>query len=91
MAREVLGPGATIVGVDIDPAAKEHEAPGIRVLIGDQGDPGFWRHFREEVPQLDVLIDDGSHKPEHQRATLELLPHLRPGGVLIVQKRPESN
>ena len=32
-----------------------------------------------------MLIDDGSHDPEHQRATLELLPHLRPGGVLVVE------
>lgn len=38
------------------------------------------------MPQVDVLIDDGGHRPEQQMVTLEeMLPHLRPGGVYICE------
>jgi hypothetical protein len=54
----------------------------VRVFVGDQADRSFWSIFRKEVPSLDVIIDDGGHKPEQQVITLEeMLPHLRPGGV----------
>ena len=34
------------------------------------------------MPMLDVVVDDGGHRPDQQRVTFEeLLPHLRPGGV----------
>ena len=40
----------------------------------------------QQVPQVDVLIDDGGHEPEQQMATVEaMLPHLRPGGVYICE------
>jgi hypothetical protein len=45
------------------------------IHIGDQGDREFWRAFRERVPPVDVLIDDGGHQPEQQIVTLEeMLP-----------------
>jgi len=42
--------------------------------------------FRREVPQLDIVIDDGGHEAYQQIATMEaLLPHLRPGGVFLCE------
>src|SRR5262249_26064300 len=56
------------------------------VFVGDQGDRRFWKRFRSVVPRLHIVVDDGSHKPEDQIATLEeLLPHLQPGGVYLCE------
>src|SRR5262249_51417609 len=56
------------------------------IIIGDQSDRSFWRRVRNEVPPLDVIIDDGSHQPDHQIISLEeLLPHLRLGGVYLCE------
>jgi hypothetical protein len=86
MWRSYLGKKAQIYGVDIEPACQAYEGEGIRVLIGDQADRGFWQDFRREVPRLDVVIDDGGHRAFQQIATLEsLLPHLQPGGVYICE------
>lgn len=86
MWREYFGPEATIYGVDIEPACKAYEAERVKVMIGDQADPAFWKRFKAEVPALDVVIDDGGHQPQQQATTLEhLLPHLRPGGVFLCE------
>jgi hypothetical protein len=86
MWRDWFGPGAQIHGIDIDPACRSYESLGVTIHIGDQGDLGFWDGFRRAVPRLDVLIDDGGHLPEQQATTLEkVLPHLAPGGTLIIE------
>jgi Methyltransferase domain len=84
--RSYLGPNCQIHGVDIEESCKVYEKEGTRIHIGDQADRGFWRRFKQEVPAVDILIDDGGHLPEQQMITLEeMLPHLRPGGVFICE------
>ncbi|MEP6730464.1 MAG: class I SAM-dependent methyltransferase [bacterium] len=84
MWADYLGPRATIYGVDIEEACRAYEGGQLRVHIGDQADREFWRKFRQSVPQLDVVVDDGGHTPKQQIVTLEeLLPYLRPGGVYL--------
>jgi hypothetical protein len=86
MWRDYFGPHSQIYGIDIEPACKAYEREYVKVFIGDQGDRNFWRRFRQEVPPVDIVIDDGGHLPEQQIVTLEeLLPHLRPGGVYICE------
>lgn len=86
MWRDYLGPESQITGVDINPACQSYEADGISVVIGDQGNPTFWQRLVAELPALDAVIDDGSHRPEHQIVSLtSLLPHLRPGGIYICE------
>jgi Methyltransferase domain len=86
MWRDYLGPDARIVGVDIDPECRRFACDGIEVMIGDQGSPGFWGSFSNDHGQLDIVIDDGSHLPEHQIVTLKsLLPAIRPGGVYVCE------
>jgi hypothetical protein len=80
MWRDYFGPRAYIYGVDIEEACRAYERDRTKILIGDQGDRQFWRTFREQVPLLDIVVDDGSHQTEDQIVTFEqLLPHLRPG------------
>jgi SAM-dependent methyltransferase len=87
MWREYFGPGARIVGVDIDPRCRAfEEAPSITVVTGDQADRAFLARLRERFPRIDVLIDDGGHVMAQQIATFEeLYPHLHPEGVYLCE------
>jgi len=86
MWRSYFGPGSRMYGVDIESACKLCEQDGVRVFIGDQGDPLFWSEFNEQVAGVDIVIDDGGHTAEQQMVTLEeMLPRLRPGGVYICE------
>lgn len=86
MWHAYFGPGTHVHGIDIEPACRGYENAGTTIHIGDQADPVFWRTFTAQVPQVDILIDDGGHQPEQQMATIEaMLPHLRPGGVYICE------
>jgi hypothetical protein len=86
MWQNYFGPSCKIYGVDIEPGCKVYETDSVRVFIGDQADRVFWKRFREEVPALDIVIDDGGHVAEQQIVSLEeLLPHLRPAGVYLCE------
>jgi len=86
MWREYFGPKCRVYGVDIREDCKALEDDQTRIFIGDQADRRFWRQVKQEVPNLDVLIDDGGHLPEQQIVTLEeMLPHLRRGGVFVCE------
>lgn len=86
MWRDFLGESSNIVGIDIEPACKTYESPGVEVVIGDQGSREFWSDFRKHHPKVDIFIDDGSHDQKHQIITLEeMLPHLSPGGVFVCE------
>jgi len=86
MWRDYFGPGCRVHGIDIDPGCVAYDGPDCTIHIGDQADRAFWKRFRDAVPQVDILIDDGAHTPEAQRVTLEeMLPHLSPGGVYLCE------
>ena len=82
MWEQYFGPKAHIYGVDLKPECKKHENDQTKVFIGDQTDNKFWAEFLEQVPRLDVIIDDGGHSRKCCVAAFEaLFPHLSPGGV----------
>jgi hypothetical protein len=86
MWRRFLGAEARIIGVDLNPAAARWEADGFEIVIGDQGEPAFWEQFFAAVGPIDVLLDDGGHTNRQQVVTaVSALPHVRDGGLLIVE------
>jgi SAM-dependent methyltransferase len=86
MWKRYFGARARIVGVDIDPRCRELAEERVEVIIGDQADRAFLRQLRTRVPRIDVLIDDGGHFMEQQRATFEeLFPHVAADGVYLVE------
>lgn len=86
MWRNYFGAGCQIFGVDVQPACKAYEGGNVKVFIGDQADRAFWKTFRDEVGQLDIIIDDGGHTPQQQIVTLEeTLPLLRAGGIYLCE------
>jgi len=86
MWRHYFGPRCHLYGIDVEPACRAYEGPNTEIFIGDQEDRGFWRAFKQAVPRLDVLIDDGGHESEQQIVTFEeLMPHIANSGVFICE------
>jgi SAM-dependent methyltransferase len=86
MWKAYFGPRCRVYGVDILEACRAYEGDGVEVFIGDQADRTFWKRFKEKVPNLDIIVDDGGHQVSQQVPTLEeMLPHLRPGGVYLCE------
>nr|HMN85917.1 class I SAM-dependent methyltransferase [Bauldia sp.] len=84
--REYLGEAAQIHGIDISPNCARLDEPGVSVHIGSQADPAFLEGVARQMGGIDVVIDDGSHVPEHQVASFRVLfPRLADGGVYIVE------
>ena len=77
----------TVTGIDINPAQFLDEER-VRTFVVDQGSRESLREFLEKSPvaSFDVIIDDGSHHPEHQQVSLGVLfGHLKPGGLYIIE------
>jgi hypothetical protein len=86
MWQRYFGPLAKIVGIDIDERCKQHEAPGIFVRIGDQGDEKFLQSVIDEFGVPDVVLDDGSHRMDHISKSFNFLyPLLPKNGVYMVE------
>jgi len=86
MWREYFGERCHIYGIDIEDACKVYEEERTKIFIGDQADREFWKKIRAEIPDVDIVIDDGGHEVHQQIVTLEeMLPHIRPGGVFLCE------
>ncbi|OBI13360.1 SAM-dependent methyltransferase [Mycobacterium sp. E2497] len=87
--RRYLHPESVIVGVDIDPAARQFDDPPqrIHVRIGGQQDESFLRSVVSEFGPFDVILDDGSHMASHMVQTFRHLfaDGLASGGIYIVE------
>ena len=58
MWRHYFGAGCEVYGIDVREACRVYEGDGKRIFIGDQANREFWRQFREQVPSLDIVIDE---------------------------------
>lgn len=80
-------PNAQIVGIDINPQCAQFASRRIQIITGSQDNPEIAKFFRSEYPDgFEIVIDDGSHVGEHQRASLDLFfPLVRPGGLYVIE------
>ncbi len=86
MWRDYFGPKARIIGIDFNPVAKRWETENFEIFIGSQSDVQFWQDFFSTVGPVDIVLDDGGHTNEQQIITTEqCVPHIRDGGLLIVE------
>lgn len=76
-----------VIGIDIDAEClKLKYIDNVEVVIGDQGSPDFWDRFLEEVPEIDIFIEDGGHYMNQQILTFEkVFPKISTGGVYICE------
>ena len=77
---------ATIYAIDINPECKKLESENIKIFIGSQEDESFLRNLRQNIPRIDVLIDDGGHTMKQQVTTFNLLfDHVADDGIYICE------
>jgi cephalosporin hydroxylase len=86
MWRQYFGPDAIIFGIDINPDCAQYDGKHGQVRIGSQADPDFLKAVVSEMGGVDVILDDGSHRMEHIKASLEtLFPLLSMGGTYMIE------
>lgn len=86
MWKHFLGKNARIIGVDLNPEAKQFEKFGFEICIGDQSDSAFWKTFLEKYGEIDIIIDDGGHTNVQQITSLVcLFPHVKSGGIYLIE------
>jgi hypothetical protein len=86
MWRRYLGPQARIIGVDLNPAARQWESEGFEIHIGSQSDPAFWDQFQRAAGPVDILLDDGGHTNAQQIVTVQqAMGFVRDGGLIVVE------
>lgn len=79
-------PKARIFGIDKEAVCKSHETERSRVFIGMQEDGEFLQSVTDETGELDIVIDDGGHHMWQQQASFsKLLPHVRSGGLYVIE------
>jgi hypothetical protein len=78
-------PNAQIFGLDIEDKSFVDE-PRIKTFQGSQVDPEILSAIVAEVGELQIIVDDGSHLPEHVIETFGLLfPLLAPDGIYAIE------
>ncbi|MFN8391692.1 MAG: CmcI family methyltransferase [Bdellovibrionota bacterium] len=86
MWKAYLGSESRIIGVDINPDCKVHERDGIEIFIGSQDDPSLINSIFSKYPNVDIVLDDGSHIMQHVIASFDLMyDRLNQNGVYIVE------
>ena len=79
-------PNATVYGMDIMGSCRSFEAERIRIFIGDQANPDDLSKIVQQAHSFDLVIDDGGHQARQQVTSLfELLPHVRNGGLYVIE------
>ena len=83
-------PKAQVVGLDI--ADKSFvDAPRIRTYQGSQVDEAVLRKIFDDAGEIKVVIDDGSHRPEHIRETFRMVfPLLPDDGIYAIEDTQTS-
>lgn len=83
-------PKAQILGLDINDKSFV-DAPRIKTIQGSQTDEALLRRIVEEHGPVEVVVDDGSHRPEHIRETFRVLfPLLAPQGIYAIEDTQTS-
>ena len=81
-------PKANISGIDIKDISQKRilrRNKDLNLFIGDQSDREFLKTVVEKK-KFDLIIDDGSHRPDDQLASLEFLwPYVSKGGFYVIE------
>lgn len=86
MWRDYFGPEARIIGIDLNPEVSKWEKDGFEIFVGSQSDPKFWAEFKEQIGDIDIVLDDGGHCYDQQIITSEsLIGNIKDGGMLVVE------
>tara|TARA_B100000035_G_C20918736_1_gene517458 strand:+ start:138 stop:992 length:855 start_codon:yes stop_codon:yes gene_type:complete len=91
MWQNYFGKKAKIIGIDLNPNAKQLEKHGFKIYIGSQSDKKFWDNFYKKEGKVDLILDDGGHKNLQQISTVHhSLPFVKNGGKIVVEDTSTS-
>ena len=83
-------PKAQIIGLDIEDKSFVNE-DRILAYQGSQTDAALLKQIVRTHGKFKIIIDDGSHRPEHIRATFAILfPLLAKGGMYAIEDTQTS-
>lgn len=75
-----------LTAIDINKRARRRVPDGCRLFLGDQGNANFVEGVGKQRGPFDVIIDDGSHRVDHQQISFNSLwPYLSPGGLYVIE------
>lgn len=84
--RNYFGDDAKIIGLDVKPECKQYEYKNTEIYIGDQSDWSVISKIINKYPDIDIVVDDGSHRMKHMIRSFELLyPDISDHGVYLVE------
>lgn len=84
--KKYFGPKVRIYAIDINPECKKLEDENVKIFIGSQEDPEFLKQIVNQVPQPDIIIDDGGHTMKQQIVSFEILyPFLKNSGIYLCE------
>ena len=86
MWQDYFGNGVQIIGIDNNPECKQFEQDNIEIFIGSQDDEELLNNIIAKYPNVDVVLDDGSHMMRHMKKSFEVLyPKISDNGVYAVE------
>ena len=91
MWSDYFGKGSKFFGIDIDPRCKEFENENTKIFIGSQSDRKFLDYVKDNIPPVDILIDDGGHYMNQQIILFEeLFGYIKKNGVYLCEDTHSS-
>jgi len=91
MWSDYFGEGSKFYGIDIDPRCKEFENENTKIFIGSQSDRKFLNYVKDNIPPVDILIDDGGHYMNQQIILFEeLFGYIKKNGVYLCEDTHSS-
>ncbi|MGI8951850.1 MAG: class I SAM-dependent methyltransferase [Chitinophagaceae bacterium] len=84
--KKYFGDNVHIYAIDINPECKKLEEENTTIFIGSQSDTKFLKDVLQQLPPLDIVIDDGGHTMIQQKISFEMLYlKVKEGGIYIVE------
>jgi SAM-dependent methyltransferase len=85
--RTLLGPGARIIGADLNERALAMQDEGFEVVLADSGTDEGWAELHSRFAgAIDVLVDDGGHTNRQQiLSVLNGIELVRDGGWIVLE------
>jgi cephalosporin hydroxylase len=84
--KKYFGKNLHIYAIDINPDCKKLEEENTTIFIGSQTDKDFLQQVADQIPPIDIIIDDGGHTMEQQLISFQMLYlKVKEGGIYIVE------
>jgi hypothetical protein len=84
-------PLGNIYGLDIYDKSGVQVQHNVKIFQGSQIDPACLNSILDQIGELHIVVDDGSHHNGHQVFSFEhLFPKLQPNGIYIIEDTETS-